>query len=107
MELERWREVGVGRRDFLAPERWAVEVRRTGGGAWEEEEIVRLGGDSQVVAARRARGDEGGRCSSPVWPQMLPKFGAGLERNGLSGGSGSDRGLGVALGAVFGPVMYV
>jgi hypothetical protein len=88
MELERWREVGVGRRDFLAPERWAVEVRRTGGGAWEEEEIVRLGGDSQVVAARRARGTREDVVRLLFGPKCSPNLGLVWREMGYQGGAG-------------------
>jgi hypothetical protein len=48
-------------------------------------------------------GDGGGHKTCPLWPQILPKFGAGFGRNGL----GVDTGLGAALGAFFGPAMYV
>jgi hypothetical protein len=103
-ERDRLREATISRRAFLAPERRPVEARQTGGGAREEEEVIRVGGEGQVVAARRARGDEGGRCLCPLWPQMLPNLGRFGEKWAVRG---EDTGLGAALGAVFGPAMLV
>jgi hypothetical protein len=102
----RW-EASVGRRAFLAPEQRVVEAWWTGGDAREEEGVVEVGGQSQVVAARRAKGDEGGHWPCPLWPKYSPNLRLVWGEMGSLEENGTDTGLEAALDTVFGLAMSV
>jgi hypothetical protein len=64
-----------------------------------------VGGEGQVVAARRARGTREDDIRVLFGPKCSPNLGPIWGEMGCPGRA--ETGLGAALGAVFGPVMSV